>query len=45
MTAFKKLMETSLPEGEAKLLLESLDTPSPVSIRQHILKAEKELFP
>lgn len=45
MTDFKKMMEQSLSPGEAELLMASLDTPSPVSIRQHTKKTSEELFP
>lgn len=42
---FRKILEESLPPGEIELLLASLDTSPPVSIRQHVRKTDKELFP
>jgi 16S rRNA C967 or C1407 C5-methylase (RsmB/RsmF family)/NOL1/NOP2/fmu family ribosome biogenesis protein len=42
---FRRILEESMPPGEIELLLASLDTSPPVSIRQHIRKTDKELFP
>ncbi|MFA5301666.1 MAG: rRNA cytosine-C5-methyltransferase [Bacteroidales bacterium] len=45
MKDFRRILEESLPPGEIDLLLASLDTSPPVSIRQHVRKTDKELFP
>ncbi len=45
MKDFRRILEESLPPGEINLLLASLDSSPPVSIRQHIRKTDKELFP
>ncbi|MFA5444515.1 MAG: rRNA cytosine-C5-methyltransferase [Bacteroidales bacterium] len=45
MKDFRSILEESLSPGEIDLLLASLDTSPPVSIRQHIRKTDKELFP
>jgi len=45
MKDFRSILEESLPPGEIDLLLASLEISPPVSIRQHIRKTDKDLFP
>ncbi len=42
---FRSMLESWLPADEAARLIAQLDSPSPVSIRQHAIKAKGELFP
>ena len=44
-TDFQNMLKSWLSAEEAERLIATLDTPPPVSIRQHALKAQGELFP